>query len=304
MRKKQIHTIIIISIILLSGALNSQAKGNNIVIKPSVAAESNINLDLSNVKKHEIQISQPPEKLEGQIFQSNEDKIMSAFQAQKQMDVEDIRVLWESTVERNSVIKFALKKIATPAEQRRVHSSLMAKSVSALISGASILPGIFGADTITSSAASVGGSLANRVLAKKTLPKNIPITDTELIQLAKLVEDLQDRVIKNYYDYKSSIEALRVCRQNILLHNKNYSDALKSGNEIAMISSSALYDKDLYNELSLEQQIKSHRLDLERLAGSETVSKLNLIKLASYNTDKIGPQQNITKKQNDKKEVK
>lgn len=304
MKKKQILMLIITSIIFFSGISNALAKVNDISEKATTETKSNINLDLNNIKKHEIQISQPPEKIEGQIFQSDEDKIMSAFQAQKQMDVEDIRVLWESTVERNSVIKFALKKIATPAEQRRVHSSLMAKSVSALISGASILPGIFGADTITSSAASVSGSLANRVIATKALPKNIPITDTELIQLAKLVEELQDRLIKNYYDYKSSIEALRVCRQNLILHNKNYSDALKSGNEISMISSSALYDKDLYNELSLEQQIKSYRLDLERLAGPEAVSKLNLIKLVSYNTDKMNTTVNTKQNQTDKKEVK
>ena len=106
------------------------------------------------------------------------------------------------------------------------------------------------------------------------MPKDIPLTDTELIQLAKLIEDLQNKLINNYYDYKSSIEALKVCRQNIILQNKNYSNALKSNNIISIIASSALYDKELLNEMKLKQQIKLSRLELERLAGSETVDKL------------------------------
>ena len=161
----------------------------------------------------------------------------------------------------------------------------MAKTISTLISGAAILPNIFGADSVTSTASLAGGSLANRIISTRAMPKDIPLTDTELIQLAKLIEDLQNKLINNYYDYKSSIEALKVCRQNIILQNKNYSDALKSNNSISIIASSALYDKELLNEMKLKQQIKLSRLELERLAGSETVDKLTLTKMSGYNID-------------------
>ena len=51
---------------------------------------------------------------------------------QKEKDLEDIENLWKGTVENNQVIGFALKKLATPESQRRIHSSLMAKTLSAM----------------------------------------------------------------------------------------------------------------------------------------------------------------------------
>lgn len=250
----------------------------------TVTKNSNsIELNIDNTKKPEIKVSEPPKRIDNEIFVSDQEKIKEAFEIQKKMDINDITILWESTVERNTVVKFALKKLAMPAEQRRIHSSLMAKSVSALISGVSILPSFMGVDSMTSSASMATGSLASRVINSKTMPKEMPLTDTELIQLASLVEDLQDKLIKNYYDYKSSIDALKVCRQNLLLQNKNYSDALKTNNELSILTSSALYDKNLINELKLEQQVKQCRLELERLAGAEALDKLTLSQVASLN---------------------
>lgn len=244
---------------------------------------NSIELQVSNVTKPTIKVSEPPKKIDSEIFSSDKEKIQEAFEIQKKMDIKDITILWESTVERNTVVKFALKKLAMPAEQRRIHSSLMAKSLSALISGVAIMPNFMGADSITSSASMATGSLASRVVNSKTFPKDIPLTDTELIQLASLVEELQDKLIKSYYDYKTSIDALKVCRQNLLLQNKNYSDALKSGNQLNVLTSSALYDKSLFNELKLKQQVKQCRLELERLAGNDALDKLTLSQVASLN---------------------
>lgn len=239
---------------------------------------SNIDLNLQKTEQKTIVIGKPPEKIDNPLFDLNEDKTKESFEIQKKMDIEDIKALWESTVDQNAVIRFALKKLAMPPEQRRIHSSIMARSLSTLISGVAILPNILGADSFMSTASVAGGSLANRVLNNKTMPKEMPITDTELIQLAGLIEDLQNRIIKNYYDYKSSLEALKKCRQNIIIQNRLYANAIKTNNEIAVISSSALYDKELLNELRLKQEIKLRRIELERMAGEKTVSQLNLTK--------------------------
>ncbi|MDD3013643.1 MAG: hypothetical protein PHC34_08075 [Candidatus Gastranaerophilales bacterium] len=260
---------------------------NEINSMPTVINESkditNIDLKINNIEKPSIKVSEPPKRIDSELFISDQQKIQHAFEIQKKMDIDDITILWESAVERNAVIKFALKKLAMPPEQRRVHSSVMAKSLSTLISGVAILPNFLGADSLTSSASMAGGSLASRVVNSKSFPKELPLTDTELIQLASLVESLQDRLIKNYYDYKSAIESLKVCRQNLLLQNKNYSDALQIDNQISIIASSALYDKDLINELRIKQQIKQYRLELERLAGTDAVDKLTLTQIASLN---------------------
>ncbi len=238
---------------------------------------------LNTDKKHTLKIKKQVKKLDTPIFKSEEEKMQYAFYAQKKLDIQDIKRLWESTVSKNSVIKFALKKLAMPAEKRRVHSSLMARTVSTLISGVAILPSMFGADSVSSTASLASGRIANNVLAKKTMPKHMPLTDTELIHLAGLVENLQNSLIKNYYDYKTALEELRLCRQKIVDLNERYSDALKSKDDFEIIAASALYDKEKLNELKYKQQVKMNRLKLERLAGLETVQKLNLTRLACFN---------------------
>lgn len=47
------------------------------------------------------------------------------------------------------------------------------------------------------------------------MPTEIPLTDTELIELAGLVESLQDKIITAYYNYKSSLSQLKETRQRL-----------------------------------------------------------------------------------------
>lgn len=246
-----------------------------------------INLNIDKTQKQSIKTTKPVEKIDGKLFKSKENALKLVFEEQKKSDIEDIEKLWESTVERNDVIKFAVKKLALPPEQRRIHSSLMARSVSALISGASLMPGILGVDRVLSSAAAAGGSLTSRAIRNKSLPKEMPLTDTELIQLAGLVEELQNKIIKSYYDYKGNLESLRVCRGKIVQYNTDFFNSLKTKNSSDIIVTSSLYDKQLIEEIKLEQKVKLHRLELERLAGADIVKNLNLTKVSTYTVNNV-----------------
>lgn len=250
-------------------AIQTYAEGNN--------AENEILIELQPTENNQIKINNSSKTIEGHLFGTSDDSLKKAYELQKEIDSADIKLLWDEAIARNPVIKFALTKLSTSPDKRRIHSSLMSKSVSALINGAAILPGLFGADTLTSSAANAGGKLASRVITERSLPRELPLSDTEVIHLAELIDELQNKIIENYYEYKSSLEALRVCKQNVAIYNKNYSDALKSKNNISIIAMSALYDKELLNELKLIQKAKLSRLELERLSGEEAVSKLTLV---------------------------
>ncbi|MCK5176688.1 MAG: hypothetical protein KAQ92_03110, partial [Candidatus Aenigmarchaeota archaeon] len=259
---------------------------NPILISSINPEQMELKLDKKNINK--IKISEPVKELKDNLFDSDEDMLKHYLQTQKKMDIEDIKLLWESTVKRNSVIMFAVKKLSLPPEKRRINSSRLAKTISTLIRGVAILPGMLGADSITSSASSVGGSLAGRVITNKSLPKEMPITDTELIQLARLVEELQDKIIRNYYAYKGNLVAYKAAKETIVKYNKLYSDALDSicgsrsspelisANTVQIITSRVLYDKALKNEIELKQKIKLNRLELERLAGTKVINNLNL----------------------------
>ena len=237
-----------------------------------------VELDLNENDKHKIETNEPVKEIKsGELSESDTEKIR-LFQIQKKQDIEDISALWKATVDRNNVIKFALKKVTMNPEERKKHSSKMAKTISALINGATLLPYMFGLDASIASAAAAGTSLATQATRNKLGygPQNIPVTDTELIQLASLIEDLQNGLIRNYYTYKSSIELLKDCRSKLAVYKKNYNQALKQKEEANILVTKSLYEKQQLEELKLKNQIKTARIELERFAGEETVQNLNL----------------------------
>lgn len=202
---------------------------------------------------------------------------------QQQKDLEDIDMLWKATVENNSIIKFAMKKLSIPPSQQRYHSSILAKSASALISGASFLPAMFGSNYMIQSASYATGRLANNYISKANNPQEVPLTDTELIELAGMIESLQDQIINSYYNYKMVLNQVKDTRQRLVLYNKNYSQALKNDNTMEIIVSSAMYDDLLFEEFMLTKEARKYQMELERLAGKKTVQNLNLYQYAFKN---------------------
>lgn len=246
------------------------------ILSISQCCLAEIELSIDKEQKHKIELSEPAKEINEKLFDSKDDMLKYYLQTQKKMDIEDIKILWESTVQRNPVIMFALKKLTMPPEKRRFNSSRMTKTIATLLRGAAMLPGLFGADSLTASASSVGGGLAGRYIINKDLPKEMPITDTELIQLARLVEDLQDKLIQNYYDYKANLETYKQAKANTEKFNNSYSEAVKTNQLAEMMTFRTLYNKAVRKESEAKQKVKLNRLQLERLAGVEPLNKLNL----------------------------
>ncbi len=240
-------------------------------------------------------------KLNNKITEQNKslvikdrDVIEDLIKMQKEEEVKDIELLWNATINNNSLIKFTMNKLNTPESQRRLHSSLMAKSLSSLIYGASFIPMFTGSNAMMQTAAFSAGRLANNFINKEASTANgqqTPITDTELIQLAGTIEDLQEKIISSYYEYKGALNKLKDTRSRIILYNKNYSNALKSNSLTELVVSSALYEDMQLQEYKQEQEAKKYYLSLERLAGKSAVDSLILsqyaLKNQLINTEKI-----------------
>lgn len=233
-------------------------------------------INLAKIQKEKIEVNKTPKVIKGSLLISDDQMLEDLIQLQKQKDLEDIENLWKGTVENNKVIGFALKKLATPESQRRIHSSLMAKTLNAIISGGSFAPSFMGANPAVQTGSFAIGRLAQTLLNKKTTPQEIPLTDTELIELSGLVEDLQDKIIDAYYNYKGSLGQIKESRQRLLLYHKNYSKALDTGDILDISISSSLYDHMVLQEYYHMQNAKKYHLELQRLAGKKTVSNLNL----------------------------
>jgi len=238
-----------------------------------MAAET---VNLGKVEKQKVTIKEPVKKLKGSLLINDKQLIEELVELQKKKDMEDIENLWKGTVENNQVIGFALKKLATPESQRRIHSSLMSKTLSAIISGASFAPSFAGANYYTQTASFAAGKLAQNLLNKKNVPQESPLTDTELIELAGLVENLQDKIIDTYYNYKNSLSLLKETRARLLLYNKNYTQALDKGDILDITVSSTMYDNMVLQEYKAEQSAKKYHLELQRLAGKKAVDNLNI----------------------------
>ena len=239
---------------------------------------------LENPEKPQIIYSKKPEEIKGKLFIENIEEAQVLIQKQQETDMRDIENIWNATVSKNPVISFSLAKLAIPEEQRRVHSSFMAKTLSAIISGASMLPSFLGSNYAIQTASYAGGRLAHNLINRENFKKmqNSPLTDTEIVELAGLIEELQDDIVTYYYAYKGNLIRLREVRSDILLYNSNYNKALEMNDTLEITVSSALWDEALMRESEVIEEVKKYQVLLERLAGSDIIPKLELVQ---YNFD-------------------
>ena len=252
---------------------------------PCYAASNEVvTLDKNSIEKPEITIENNTKQLKGSLLVNDSETLANLIDVQKDHDIKDLEKLWQGTVENNQVIGFALKKLATPESQRRIHSSLMAKTLSAIVAGASFVPSLMGANYGIQTSAFSAGRLAQGLINKKTMPQETPLTDTELIELASMIEDLQDSLISSYYNYKNTLSQLKDTRSKMILYNRNYSKALEGSDVLEIAISSSLYDSMRIQEFNLEQAAKKYHIQLQRLAGKKVVDGLELYQ---YDFDSI-----------------
>ena len=260
--KKFLGVIVIISLMMPNVVLASE--------------DGVVTLDKNSVEKPKITIDSTAKQLKGSLLVNDSETVAHLIEVQKEHDIKDLEKLWQGTVENNQMIEFALKKLATPESQRRIHSSLMAKTLSAIIAGASFVPSLMGANYGVQTSAFSAGRLAQGLLNRKTMPQETPLTDTELIELAGMIENLQDALISSYYNYKNTLSQLKDTRSKMILYSRNYSKALDGKDVLEIAISSSLYDAMRIQEFNLEQSAKKYHIQLQRLAGKKVVDSLEL----------------------------
>lgn len=244
-------------------------------IFPQMSVFADDSVHLRGVEKPKIELPKQDYKKSDSLL-SDDEILNQIVKLQREKDFEDIDNLWKGTVANNQVIGFALKKLATPESQRRIHSSLMAKTLSAIISGASMAPMLLGQNYMIQTGTYSAGKIAQNLLNRKNIPKEIPLTDTELIELAGLIENLQDKIINAYYNYKNNLALLKDIRERELLYSKNYAKAMEDEDFLEIVVSSSFYQDMQLEEEKYAQLCKKYHLELQRLAGKKIVDNLNL----------------------------
>lgn len=234
---------------------------------------------LSAISSPTITIKKPVLKLDNDLgIRTSSNEYQELLRVQKALDEEDLRILWEATVEKNPVIRFSLEKLATPVDLHDKKSSLfLNKTLNVLISGATLAATMVpGGSYYRNMGAVAGGDALRNVLGGSTLPQGEVLTATEQIQLAGLVDELQGKLVQTYHDYKNGLQALTSAHQVTLHNNSLYNKALSTKNDLAILAASSAYYKALLNETELRQKVKISRLRLERLAGEAALGQIKL----------------------------
>ncbi len=246
---------------------------------------------LSAVSSPAIQLTPKVKQMEKTINLAKKE-LNTISSLQQKLDEEDLNALWESTVERNPVIRFSLEKIFTPVDLHNSHSSQFYKKVlSSALQGASLLPMMLpGGSYYSNMAATSGAQALNNIVTGKNKPEVNPLTATEQVQLAGLIDELKTDLIANYHSYKNTLSMLSEAHQSSVKSHSMYTSALKGKSDVARVAATNAYYKALLNETELRQKAILYRLRLERLAGNDAVNNLGLalfvkpsIKTASLN---------------------
>lgn len=200
----------------------------------------------------------------------------------------DLEHLWQATVEKNPVIRFSLEKLATPADlHTRQSSRFLSRTLSTMISGATMaatmMPGGGAYRNMTSVAA--GNALQNLVAGRTPVTPG-SLSATEQIQMAGLIDDLKLKLIHTYQDYHASLESLAQSRETTARNSALYSQALATKNDMAIMAAAQAYYQALDKETILRQKARLQRLELERMAGREALSRLEF-------TPRLGDEQPI-----------
>jgi len=234
---------------------------------------------LSAVTSPAIRTSPKVNRLATKLDVTNQNAQVQALQdIQKKVDEADLESLWRATVEKNPVIRFSLEKLATPPDlQKKQSSKFLSKTLSLMISGATMgatmLPGASAYRNM--GAMGVGQALQN-ISNGTNKPAPNTLSATEQIQLAGLIDELKGKLIQNYQDYKNTLQALAEAREITIRNNNIYSKALAAKNDLGIMAAGSAYYQALIHETALKEKAKLYRLKLERIAGMDAVSHLEL----------------------------
>ena len=186
--------------------------------------------------------------------------------------LEDVQILWYGAATKSETIKFALYKLANP-EADKPNEGIVKKIVRPIAS----VSGMAGAglmNPIAAASAMMGSSLFNSLTYddKDLNYKFSKITDADMIVLIRKVDDLQKRMIREYYDYMSAQAVLKMANESLKNRARNF-EAAKHMNRETLVIADAYYRTALDNKAQLELDFLAKRAALEQLVGPQALQE-------------------------------
>lgn len=180
--------------------------------------------------------------------------------------LEDVQILWNGAATKSETIKFALYKLSNP-DADKPDESIVKKIIRPLASFSSVAGAGF-MNPVAATTALMGGSLANALTFddKDLNYKYTKVNDADMIILIRKVDELQKKMISEYFDYMTASQMLKMSNDALNKRASNYLAARTLGDETLVIAD-AYYRVALDNKTQLELDFLAKRAALEQLVG-------------------------------------
>lgn len=199
---------------------------------------------------------------------SNE--ISKLLSIEKEEMLEHVQILWAGAALKSETIKFALYKLSNP-DADKPDDSIIKKIIRPLSTASSIAGAGFG-DPFSATAALVSGHFLNSLSFndKDLNYKYTKVTDADMIVLITKVDNMQKRVVDEYFDYMTCYNLLLMAEKNVKKREERYNAGLYE-NEEQLIVADAYYRSAIDNKAKIELEFLEHRAALEQLVGIEAL---------------------------------
>lgn len=215
-------------------------------------------------------------------------EIKDEIDDEKDDNLADLRILWQSAIERSETIKFAILKLSNP-DGDKVKTSAVKKILSPLANVAPLI-GMGTPNVAAGTGAMFGGSLLNSILADDSFINNklSRVTDSDLVLLSQEIDSLQQKLVTLYKNYTDSRERLDFTNKILENRYKYYQASQNSAPENLAVADVFYREaQDIQYKSKLEAE--KARAELEQLAGSEArvIVDDNLKKRSQEGTEKF-----------------
>jgi hypothetical protein len=231
-------------------------------IKTPVLTDKNISKPLNNIDYSGIN------------FKKISDEITLEMEDEQEKILEDLRILWQSAIERSETVKFAIFKLSNP-EGEKVDQSMVKKILSPIANVAPLI-GIGTGIPIAEGSSIIGGGILNSFLADESAINSrlSKVTDADLIILAKEIETLQEKLICLYCNYITALEVLNFSDTIVKNRYENYKNSQNKNLEQIELAD-AFYRESLDQQYKARQDLLSSRAALEQIVGNNALIEID-----------------------------
>lgn len=203
-------------------------------------------------------------------------EISKLLTIEKEEMLEHVQILWAGAALRSETIKFALYKLSNPDADKPDESII--KKIIRPLSTASSIAGAGLGDPFSATAALVSGHFMNAMSFndKDLNYKYTKVTDADMIVLITKVDNMQKKVVDQYFDYMTSYNLLQMTEQNLKKRKERYDSGLYQTQEQLLVAD-AYYRSAIDNKAKLELEFLENRAALEQLVGLEALLEFEKI---------------------------